>query len=280
MSARRIVVGVNGSASSAAAARWAAAEARRRGAALDIVVAHQGGIPGRAFPSRTDLLRTVDERALAIVDAATEQARSGATVVPVRGEAVAGDPVPVLLEAAAGAELLVVGGRGHGDPGPMLGVVTSQAAAYAPCSVAVVRSGDGNDTPDTVVVGLDDSPATSTTAGIAFEQAALRPRRTLQVVSAFTVPPGLDLRGIEAERRRRLSDDLTPWRDKFPDVSVTVDVVSGPAGPVLAQQSWQAGLLVVGAGSDTTFEELRLGPVRLHLLHHAACPVLITRADD
>lgn len=276
MTARKIVVGVNGSASSTAAVRWAAVEAQLRGADLHVLVAYQWRIPGRTFTSRGELVRTTGEHATAILDAATHQARTCAADVRVTGAALAGEPVPVLLDAGADAGLLVVGGRDRGDPGPMLGVVTSQIAAYAGCSVAVVRPGGSTDT-NMIVVGLDDSADASATVGAAFEEAAMRSRSTLLAVTAFTVPPGGDSRATGLERRRDLADQLAPWRDKHHDIPAACEVVHGDAGAVLAEKSRRAGLLVVGAGARTDFEALRLGPIRLHLLHHADCPVLITR---
>src|SRR5690242_6701263 len=159
----RIVVGVSGSTTSAAAVRWAAVEARLRGADLHVVLAHHWRVPGRVFESRDELLRTTGERVTAILDTAVDQARSAAPDVLVQSSAEVGDPVPILLEAAADADLLVVGGRRRGAPGPMLTPVTSQIAAYASCPVAVVR--EGCDTGrNTVVVGLDGSPAAAATA--------------------------------------------------------------------------------------------------------------------
>jgi nucleotide-binding universal stress UspA family protein len=278
MTTPRIVVGVNGSTTSTAAARWAAVEAQLRNVDLHLVVAHRWQIPGKRFTSRSELLHATGERVTAILDAAVHQARSAAAGVRVQGVAVVGDPVPVLLEAAADADLLVVGGRDRGTPEPMLGPVASQIAAYAPCSVVVVREGlcaAGN----VVVVGMDDSPATAATAGVAFEEAALRQSATLLAVSAYTAaPPGSDLRVFEAGLHRRLGEEVTPWRDKYPQIPVVCEVINGNPGAVLVERSQRAGLLVVGAGSGRDFEGLRLGPIRLHLLHHADCPVLIARA--
>lgn len=273
----RIVVGVSGSTTSTAAVRWAAVEAQLRGADLHVVLAHHWRIPGRRFKSRGELQRTTSERVAAILDAAVGQARSAAADVHVQGAGEVGDPVPILLEAAADADLLVVGGRRRGTPGPMLTPVTSQIAAYAPCPVAVVREGCSTDR-NTVVAGIDDSPAAAATARTAFEEAALRHAGTLLAVTAYAAPPpGSDLRVAEAALHRRLGNELAPWRDKHPEVRVICEVVGGDPGAVLVEKSREAGLVVVGAGSRRDFEGLRLGPIRLHLLHHAECPVLITR---
>lgn len=277
MSRPRVVVGVSGSANSTAAVRWAAVEAQLRGADLHIVLAHHWRIPGRHFKSRGELLRTTRERVTTILDTAMSLARSAAADVHVQGAGEVGDPVPVLLDAAAHADLLVVGGRSRGTPGPMLSTVTSQIAAYASCPVAVVREGCRTDR-NTVVVGIDDSPAAVATARMAFEEAVLRRAGTLLAVTAYAAPPpGSGLRVTEADLRRRLGDELAPWRDKHPEVALVCEVVGGDAGTVLVEKSRQAGLVVVGAGSRRDFEGLRLGPIRLHLLHHADCPVLIAR---
>jgi nucleotide-binding universal stress UspA family protein len=283
----RIVVGVDGSTAGIAAVRWAAAEAWLREVELQVLVAYHWRTPGMRFRSGGELLRAADQRAAAVLDSAMLQARSIAINVPVRGAAVVGDPVPVLLRAAADADLLVVGSRSRGGVRLLLGSVSSQVATNAPCSVAVVR-GRGNTPASAVVVGVNESPSAAAAAGLAFEEAALRRSSTLVAVTAYTAPrppvtvglPPLpyDPETVEADLHRDLASQLAPWRDKYPDVIVDGEVVNGGPGKVLVEKSRQAQLVVVGARSRRGFEGLLLGHVGLHLLHHADCPVLIARA--
>jgi len=73
-------------------------------------------------------------QALASVRDASEGIEVVATVTE-------GRPVPVLLAAAAGAELLVVGSRGHGGfAGMLLGSVSQHCVQHAACPVVVIRT--------------------------------------------------------------------------------------------------------------------------------------------
>jgi nucleotide-binding universal stress UspA family protein len=281
-----IVVGVSGSAAGTAAVRWAAAEASIRKARLRLLVAHQRRTSGVRFRSRGELLRATGRQAAEVLDAAVREARSVAPDVDVSGAAVLGEPVPVLLDAAAGADLVVVGGRGRGRLGQLLGSVTSQVATYAPCSVAVVRERE-EPAGDVVVLGIDESPSAAAAAALAFAETALRRSARLLAVTAYPKsPPAVtagplalpaDADAEEARLREDLAEQLAPWRDKHPGVTVHSEIVDGDPGAVLADRSQQAQLVVVGAGSCPGFEGLRLGSVVLHLLHHADCPVLIAR---
>ena len=49
----------------------------------------------------------------------------------------------VLVDEADGADLLVVGSRGHGGfAGLLLGSVSQQCAHHAPCPVVIIRAED------------------------------------------------------------------------------------------------------------------------------------------
>jgi nucleotide-binding universal stress UspA family protein len=64
-----------------------------------------------------------------------------ATDVHVESKAVEDTAPRALLREAEGADLLVVGSRGHGGfAGLLLGSVSQQCAAHGPCPVVIVRS--------------------------------------------------------------------------------------------------------------------------------------------
>ena len=137
-SRRRIIVGVDGSPASLSALEWAVRQGALTGAVVEAVTAWHfpatyGGYP---IVAETDW----QSNAQTIQDIAVKEALGGEATWLVRRVA-QGHPVTVLLDAAAGADLLVVGSRGHGGfTGMLLGSVSEHVVAHAPCAVVVVRS--------------------------------------------------------------------------------------------------------------------------------------------
>jgi nucleotide-binding universal stress UspA family protein len=137
----RIVVGIDDSPAAAEALRWALEEARLRGATLEVV--HTWAFPvanelpgGEVNRLVTDLDRAASEVLDEVVDR-TVGADPGVNVVR---RVLEGPPARTLIEAAAGADFLVVGSRGRGGfAGLLLGSVAQQCVHHAPCPVVVVR---------------------------------------------------------------------------------------------------------------------------------------------
>jgi nucleotide-binding universal stress UspA family protein len=274
----RIVVGIDGSAGSTAAVRWAAAEAQRRNVELRVLTAYQRQHPGLHFTAGRQTQREAEHEATAVVHAAVTEARSIAPNVEVRAVALAGYAVPVLLHAAEEAALLVVGSRGEGGlPGMPSGSVGSQVATHAKASVVVVRGRPGADT-GPVVVGVDEGPSAGTIIGHAFEVAALRSAAVL----AITVQANGRTRARSAQHTAEavlgsdLNSHLDPWREKYPDVRAEREVIGGRPDKVLVERSRSAQLVVVGPRRHG-FEGVLLGSVGTRLVERADCPVLIAR---
>ena len=135
----RIVVGVDSSQVSLKALRWALEEARLRGADVEIVHAFPrpeliGMTMVVTLPS-DDELRQASEQVLAESLAAV----GGPGEVTVTQHVGAGGPASVLVERAKDAEMIVLGARGLGGfRGMLLGSVTQQVVAHAPCPVVVI----------------------------------------------------------------------------------------------------------------------------------------------
>lgn len=134
---RRIVAGVDGSGPSKAALAWAARQALLTGAVVDAVIAWE-------FPASSDMVTVVNfdyEGIAAKVLADTiAQVASPATIRP---KLVQGHAAKVLIDISDGAELLVVGSRGHGGfAGLLLGSVSQHCIHHAHCPVVVIRGPD------------------------------------------------------------------------------------------------------------------------------------------
>lgn len=286
----RIVVGVDGSAPSISAVRWAATEAWLRDAELRVLFAYQTAVPGADFGESVSFQRAADEQATAIVEAALAAARDVARTVAgtlvASGSAVRGYPARSLLKAAEDADLLVVGNRGRGGFQSLLsGSVSAQVATYAAGPVVVVR-GRADTAADSatgpIVVGVDGSHPSEVAVRAAVREAALRRRSVIEIVTTYPgdLPPTYDPGQLEADLRLQQQRLLTAARASHPDlpeVLVEQQVIEGGPAAVLAGKSMQAQLVVVGARGHGGFEGLLLGSVGLELLHHADCPVLIAR---
>jgi nucleotide-binding universal stress UspA family protein len=141
--AGRIVVGVDGSASSRAALRWAVHQAEVTGGIVDAIIAWQipaamtgFGLPPAA-PDCADMMNVVQQGLQETVREATRTTGGP----PVRRLVIHGPAGQVLVDASAGADLLVLGSRGHaGFAEALLGSVGQHCVHRARCPVVIVRT--------------------------------------------------------------------------------------------------------------------------------------------
>ncbi|WP_406437863.1 universal stress protein [Streptomyces sp. NBC_01613] len=284
---RPITAGVDGTEESFAALDWAAREAVRRGLPLRVVQAW------RFQPYEAIDAADRDTQAGWVRDALTEAARSVTGRHPhldVATDVVEGETVDTLASAAAEAEMLVLGSRGHGRVvGFLLGSVGQQVIAETTRPVVLVRAGDQPTTEAAgreVVVGQQGEPDDSAdTLRFAFETAAAR-GATVRAVRAWTLPPVFayspgsmrlldEAGGLEPFEKKALAAALQPWRERFPDVPVVEHVEIGSAGQVLLSMAGRAQLMVVGRRAHRTAVGARIGSVAHGVLHHADCPVAV-----
>ena len=139
----RIVAGLDGSESSASALRWAIRQAALTGAAVDAVIAwHYPDLAssGMAVGAVEPTYGFFRENAEKIAADAVSSTVDPASDVPVSARVAQGHAAQVLLDASAGASLLVVGSRGHGGfTEALLGSVSQHCVQHALCPVVVVR---------------------------------------------------------------------------------------------------------------------------------------------
>lgn len=127
-----IVVGVDESPASRRALAWAAEEARLRGAT--VVATHAWTNQHNAYQTAED----VEKLAAASLDRAIDG--SVPAGVELRRRLVEGRAAAVLVAEAdvAGADLLVVGSRGHNALGEAIGSVSARCVRHAPCPTVIV----------------------------------------------------------------------------------------------------------------------------------------------
>jgi nucleotide-binding universal stress UspA family protein len=135
---RRIVVGVDGFESSKAALRWAIHQARLTGAVVEAVTTWQ--IPaGTGWVAPADMPDYAEDAGAILGEAIAEMC----TVDPdvqVCPRVMQGRAGELLTETAEGADLLVLGTRGHaGLAEALLGSVGQYCVRHAPCPVVILR---------------------------------------------------------------------------------------------------------------------------------------------
>jgi nucleotide-binding universal stress UspA family protein len=148
--AGRILVGVDGSPASVAAVRWAAREGQLRGMRVHVLYVRDRRVPAPAHYAprpRTGDVETAWPAGESTVAAVLKEALGMEPWAGVQTELAEGLPARELLERAAGAEMLVLGGtQPSGEaaspavqPRTPLGPVARDCLRAAPCPVVVVR---------------------------------------------------------------------------------------------------------------------------------------------
>ncbi len=294
-----IVVGVDGSATSNVAVRWAAREATMRNLLLDIIIAVPAPVFGSAalsWPSLRSPIETErnreyqNDQARQTIDEAVravDEVAQDIGLPEINTEVIHAAPVPTLVDLSKSAQLVVVGCRGQNAlRRSLFGSVSTGLVHHAHCPVAVIHDEllsrlRLNRLP--VVVGVDGSPASELAIGIAFEEAF---RRSVDLVAVnawcdndmFGIP-GTGWSTCQSTAEDALAARLAPWEQRYPKVRARGRVVwDRPAGHLL-EESESAQVIVVGSRGRGGYDQMLLGSVSTAVVHAARIPVIVARQD-
>ncbi|MBC9712959.1 universal stress protein [Streptomyces sp. TRM66268-LWL] len=286
-----VIAAVDGSEHSLTALAWAMEAARVRD--MEVLAVHvRGESAVQPSPEYVPLPPQIVEE---LDDAVRERvlARAEGAAVPVTYSTVDGVPSRALAEAAAKAQLLVVGSRGLGGfAALLLGSTGRKLAAQAPCPVVIVphaeRTADRTDAADRVVLGLAPDETADAVIDFAFTEAGRRGAE-LQVVSTYLVPlTSLLVVGEMADSSTGAGDSLAaaqsarlaPFTARHPSVRVAQVATAGDPAGRLVTASRSAALTVVGRHRRRLRPEaLMMGSVTNAVLHHAHGPVVVVPGE-
>jgi len=297
MALTHILVGVDFTPGSLAAAVRAAEVAAQHGARLTLV--HAATVPERpAVPE--SMQATADAYLDVLVDRLagdrdrlatlrTELSAHGVEVSQVLVDRFADD---ALVEAATElhVDLIVTGTSEQSKLRRwLLGSVAESVVRTAPCSVLVARSGDPDRGFQRVVVGTDFSPAADTALERAFDLAA--PGATIDVVHCFhlafpaaapdQLPLGPDPRTLQGQ----LSADAVARGEELiarlarPGFTTAFTLRDDTARHGLCDlaEEQHADLIIVGSHGHRGLRRALLGSTTEAVVRHAPCSVLVVR---
>jgi len=289
---RGILVGVDGSANSDAAVRWAAQEAAMRNVPLTVVHVASPLVGGwsawefAAAPPPEGFVEWQEAEANGVVaDAARVAERSTADHRPLRisPDVVFAQVVPTLVDLTKEAQMIAVGRQGQGAfSSALLGSVSNALVHHAHCPVAVIHEDTGpaqSNAP--VLVGVDGSTASELATAIAFEEAAFR-GVDLVVLHSWSDHelsdfPGLPWSEMSATAHQTLVERLAGWQERYPEITVQLVVVEDKPARHLVERSTSAQLVVVGSHGRGGFAGMHLGSVSTAVVHAVRAPVIVAR---
>nr|WP_040772295.1 universal stress protein [Rhodococcus rhodnii] len=283
-----IVVGADGSETSAAAVSFAADMARSRDMSLHIVHALDFAPYGFGGPymDAGGVYEWVEEGGKTILADAAKLARSIAPDVEVTTDLSIGSGAQWLVDLSETARYIVLGASDSGAAATalLLGNTAVNVTSHAHCPVVVVRGDERESGP--VVVGVDGSDLSDAAVAAAFAEASFR-GATLLVVHVWSdLGPGLleDPRAselvpddLEQEETAVLAQALAGYQEQYPDVTVERRFYVDNPRARLEELSGEAQLIVVGSRGRGGFRGMLLGSTSNTLVGKSECPVMVVR---
>jgi nucleotide-binding universal stress UspA family protein len=284
---RPIVVGVDGSPSSIAAAEYAAALAERRQAPLHLIHGYQQALYSWAITAMPWPEEASDEQVRAEIevqlrDLVERLRREHPKLVAIEARQIHATAASVLIGQSQDAQATVVGSRGIGGFSELLlGSVSWQVASHAHGPVIVVRPPiadhavrPGPEQPPSrpkplgpVLVAYDGSPGAEAALDFAVTEALQRNVR-LVVATVYT--------HAQDEAQQMVTDALKPFIAANPTLQgELLTIESEHTDFALMEESRKAALTVLGSRGRGGFAGLLLGSVSRTLVHHAYGPVAV-----
>ncbi|TQM32508.1 universal stress protein [Nocardia bhagyanarayanae] len=277
-----VVVGVDGSAQSLTAVRWAAQYAARHRAPLQLI--HALGVPTDFGPGMAGPIFDVESWRRAgrdLLAAVADTARTAAApiaTIEVFSVVTDGAPVPVLRERAAEARLVVVGSHGHGAFGRLLlGSVSTALVRHAHGPVAVIPDTETDNWQGPVVVGVDGSPCSAQAVAMAFEEAGERGTAVTAVHTWSEFGRYESRKEMQIEAEALLAESLAGYSEKYPEVPVTRIVTEDRPARRIMQAADGAQLIVLGSHGRGGFPGMTLGSVPHAVAHRTEVPLIVVR---
>jgi nucleotide-binding universal stress UspA family protein len=279
--ANYIVVGVDGSLDARSALLWAADECQIRRRVLVIVHAtdpDDARLVARRTGSKLRSLDEVGEYVLRDHAVAASARQPAVAVTTMLSHARSFD---ALTELSGGADLVVVGRRGHSAvTSNVLGSVSRRVAARAHCPVVFVprRLAFREDSPR-VVVEVAPTAAGRLALGFALEEARVRGATLAAVLATGDVecesgPVGsLDLRARASGAI--LLDELEAVSSPYPDVIIEPTLADSKPAMALLNAAYGAQLLVAGGHHSDARWSSRLGPAPSDIADQCPCPIVV-----
>jgi nucleotide-binding universal stress UspA family protein len=284
-----IIVGVDGSPASDAAVSWAAHDAVMRGVPLTLM--HVQDPIARTW-SQAKVLEEVagwqeaeGRGVLANASKIAHDIANDTAQITINGELQFSAPGPTLVDRSEDAELIVVGTDGRGALARgLLGSVSSGLVRHARCPVAVIHDGEPrmpHPTNAPVLVGVDGSSASELATEIAFDEAS---RRHVDLIALhawsnkeLVEVPGVDWPAVKAEEERHMSEALSGWQERYPDVTVSKLLVCDRPARALVETSQSAQLVVLGSHGRGRLAGTLLGSVSNAVVQSVRVPVIVAR---
>lgn len=285
-----ILVGVDGSAASDTAVRWATREAILRDeliTLLHVVAPVIASWP--EGPMQTNFAKWQKENARDVIEQARKTlcAEVGEAPPEVRTGVLYSQyshVVPTLIDASKHARMVVAGSRGMGAVGPRpMGSVSTGLIHHAHCPVAVIRGEEASAAHQNagILVGVDGSPASEAATAWAFDEASHQglPLVALHAWNDVGGFPILDMdwRNYERQGEEALTEHLAGWQEQYPNVNVRRRLEWDQPARWLVEESAHAQLVVVGSHGRGGFAGMSLGSVGATVAQSAKVPVVVVR---